>query len=98
MVTQFDDKGKIFTTVITKKPIDVVIQTLTHRIIGKVFYRPDNRLIDELNTDNIFLAVTNAKILNDEGEILFTSDFLTININQIIWILPVEEIAQGSIE
>lgn len=95
MVTQFDDKGKIFTTVITKKPIDVVIQTQTHQITGKVFYRPDNRLIDELNANNIFLAVTNAKILGSKKEVLFTSDFLTVNINQIIWILPVEEIAEG---
>ena len=27
MVTQYDDKGKIFTQVISKKPVPVIIQT-----------------------------------------------------------------------
>ncbi len=93
MVTQYDDKGKIFTSVITKNSIKVLIQTQTHRITGMVFYRPDDRLIDELNQTNIFLAVTDAKILDEKNNTLYESNFLTVNINQIIWILPYDELA-----
>ncbi|OJX47208.1 MAG: hypothetical protein BGO78_17205 [Chloroflexi bacterium 44-23] len=98
MVIQYDDKGKIFTSVITKKSIKVLIQTQTHRVTGMVFYRPDDRLIDELNQTDIFLAVTDAKILDENNNVLFESNFLTVNINQIVWILPYEELAVEQVE
>jgi len=95
MVTQYDEKGKIFTTVITKKPVEVIIQTTIHKIIGFVHYRPDNRLIDELNSVDTFLAVTDGKIFDLSGELLYQADFLTINIRQILWVVPARETKQG---
>ena len=98
MVTQFDDKGKIFTSVITKKSIKVLIQTSKHRITGTIFYRPDDRLIDELNNTETFLAVTDAKILDEDNNTLFEAHFFTVNIQQIVWILPYDEIAPEPVE
>lgn len=98
MVTQFDEKGKIFTSVITKKSIKVLIQTQKNRITGTVFYRPDDRLIDELNKTETFLAVTDAKILDENNNSLFEAKFLTVSIQQIIWILPYDEIATEPVE
>jgi len=95
MVTQYDEKGKIFTTVITKKPVEVIIQTTIHKIIGFVHYRPDNRLIDELNAIDTFLAVTNGKIFDLNGDLLYQADFLTINIRHILWVVPAMETKQG---
>ena len=48
MVTQVNDRGKIFTQVINKRPVDVVIHTLLHKITGKIYLVPENRVIDEL--------------------------------------------------
>jgi len=92
MVTQFDDKGKIFTQVISKKPIAVVIQTSEHLIRGIIHVRPTERVIDELNHSQPFLAVTAAEVLGADGSAAYSSNFLTLNVNHIIWIIPLDEI------
>lgn len=92
MITQFEEKGKIFTQKVTKDQREVIIQTITHKIIGIIHIQLDFRLIDELNNSNPFMAVTNAQIMDFQDNVLYKSDFLTINIDQIIWVLPKEEI------
>ncbi len=94
MVTQYDDKGKIFTQVITKKPVEVIIQTATHIIQGTVHVRPDERVIDEMNMSSKFIAVTEAHVLDDQKNQLYRCDFLTLNKDQIIWIIPDDEVDQ----
>lgn len=91
-MNQFEDKGKIFTPVITKKPVEVFIQTTENKIKGKVYTRPSDRLIDELNKGGIFIAVTDAILYTKDGKELFQAEFLTINTSQIVWILPVDEV------
>ena len=98
MVTQYDEKGKIFTSIITKKPAEVIIHTLLHKITGVLHYRPDNRLIDELNSTNLFLAVTNGKVYDQNNNLLYQSDFITINTNQIIWVIPFDELKLDQVE
>lgn len=101
MFASFEDKGKIFTQVITKEPKDVIIQTTSHQIHGKIHIKPEERLKDELNTSKQFIAVTDAIILNyyGKGTPLRTS-FLAININAIVWILPDNELIkdEGKLE
>ncbi|MDT8897761.1 hypothetical protein QYE77_05735 [Thermanaerothrix sp. 4228-RoL] len=93
MVTQFDEKGKFFTRVITKRPVNVVIQTPTHRIYGQVHVRPDERLKDELDQTGAFLAVTEATIYDTTGEqIVLRTHFLALQVQQIVWITPLEEL------
>ena len=94
MVTQINERGKIFTQVINKKPVQVIIQTHNQKITGTVYLSPENRIIDELNSNGQFLAVTDATILSIDDVKLYESEFLSVNLDQIIWILPVEEINQ----
>lgn len=84
----FDEKGKIFTNLVQKKPVAATIQTRTHRIRGEVYIKPDERVKDELNRSDQFVAVTNATIYSDAGEEISTCKFLTLNKNQIIWLIP----------
>lgn len=90
MITQFDEKGKIYTPVIQKKKVDVVVQTTTHRILGVLHIHPDERMKDELDKANPFVAITNARILDEQGNELYRSDFIAIHRDQIVWILPLE--------
>ena len=92
MFAQFEEKGKIFTNVITKKPVEVHIQTTTNLIRGKVHIRPDERLKDELNQPEKFLAVTDAEILNTEGKLVSKVSFLAVNRQHIVWLLQENEI------
>jgi fructose-1-phosphate kinase PfkB-like protein len=91
MEIEYDEKGKFFTDVISKEVIRSEIQTETHHIRGNVHVRKGDRLSDEINQPNLFLPVTNAEIFNRDGLKLWTSDFLVVNREHIIWLMPVEE-------
>ena len=90
MGVEYDEKGKFFTEYISKDAIYSHIQTQEHYIKGYVHVRKDERLSDEINKDNTFLAVTKAEIYSQEGEMLFTSDFLAVNRSQIVWLMPLD--------
>jgi hypothetical protein len=91
MTIQFTDKGKFFTDIVFKDKLTATIQTIRCRIQGTVYMHRETRLIDELNLADKFLAVTDAVILNDNGDILYKSEFITVNRDHIIWLLPHEE-------
>ncbi len=95
MITDFDEKGKIFTNIVQKNPVPATIQTITHQIRGEVYMKPDERLKDELNRSDQFLAVTNASILDDKGNVAFSCKFLTLNKNQIVWLIPDADMSSG---
>ena len=90
MTIHYDEKGKFFTDIISKKSVDVIIQTNTHRIEGKVHVRRGDRLSDELDRDVAFMAVTEAKIFDTSDQPVYTSDFLSVAKSNIVWILPSE--------
>ncbi len=91
MIPQFDEKGKIFTDVISKRPVKVTIQTTIHRIQGEVYVRHGDRLKDELNKSESLIAVTNAQVFNQLDQEVYHSSFLLINRHNIIWLFPDEE-------
>lgn len=93
MITEFDDKGKIYTNVIAKRPVPAVIQTPTHRIQGEIHVRPNERIKDELNRSENFLAVTNATVYDEKGIAVYHCSFLTLNCKQIVWLIPQEAMA-----
>lgn len=90
MTIEFDEKGKIFTNVIQKDPVAAVIQTTENQIKGLIHVRPGERLKDEIDLCEKFLAVTAAVICDSKGN---TSqvEFLLINIQHIIWLYPEPE-------
>jgi hypothetical protein len=94
MITQFEEKGKIFTPKITKDQREVIIQTTTQKIRGFFHVQMDLRLLDELNESNHFLALTDVEILDVNENVIYKSNFLAINTDQIIWILPSDEIIE----
>ena len=92
MTIQFDEKGKFYTDVVAKKTVQSTIQTITNRLEGNLHVKADNRLIDELKISGQFIALTDATIYNPRGEVLIKANFVTVNRDQIIWIVPQEEV------
>ncbi len=92
MYASFEEKGKIHTNVISKIPVNAIIQTTRNRIEGNIYVRPDDRLKDELSNSDCFLAVTDATVYDDEGKVLYEANFLSVHRDQIIWIIPIEEL------
>ncbi|HMX18686.1 MAG TPA: hypothetical protein PKN81_03800 [Anaerolineales bacterium] len=95
MTIEYDEKGKFYTEVVTKVPTAVVIQTTTHLIRGLVHVRQGERLKDELEMDERFIAVTNFTIQDANEKVLFSGAFLAVLRAQIIWITPADESSQG---
>lgn len=93
MPTYTDPKGKFFTAVIHKRSVAARIQTPTHLIEGRLHVHPDDRVSDELNREEPFLAVTDARLLSSDGREVDRSAFLSINKQHIIWLAPAEESA-----
>jgi len=90
MKIEYDEKGKFYTDVVSKLPVAAVIQTTTHLVRGFIHIRMGERLKNELERDEIFLAVTDAFVHDAEDKILFKAPFMAVQRAQIVWILPVE--------
>ena len=96
MAIQFDPKGKHFTEVVTKIPQAVVIETTRGRIRGTIHVHPDHRLLDELNEERAFVAITEAEIELPEGNL--RASFVAVSKAELVWITPVEEPSGGDHE
>ncbi len=92
MTQRIDEKGKYFTDVISKEMVPVILQSTVNRIHGFLYVRTGERLKDELNRLEQFLAVTNAEVFSLDGELLYRSSFITLNRDQIVWIIPAKEL------
>ena len=88
MAIEFDEKGKFFTDVVSKVPVQAVVQTVGQLVRGKVHVREGERLKDELDRDELFLAMTDASVIGPNGEVQFQAPFLAVRRSQIIWVLP----------
>jgi hypothetical protein len=88
---EYDEKGKFFTNIVAKVPVRSTIQTTMQLIQGNVHVRKGERLKDELDRDETFLAVTDASVLDVNGKILFEASFLAVQRAQIIWVRPDQE-------
>ena len=91
MSEHYDEKGKLFTNVVSKKGIPVIIQTTSQKIQGVIHARLGDRLKDELNNPDRFIAITNAKILDSSNRVIHSSNFLAINSDNIVWLMPIEK-------
>jgi hypothetical protein len=91
MTIEYDEKGKIFTDIVSKVAIPAVVQTTQHLVRGNVHVRQDERLKDELDRDELFLAMTDANIIGADGQVLHESRFLAVRRAQIVWVMPARE-------
>ena len=92
MSIRFDEKGKFFTDFISKEAVPVIIQTHQFTIEGLLHIRPDERLKDEINRAEPFLALTDVTVSNSNGTLMYHSNFIAVNHSHILWILPQEDI------
>jgi hypothetical protein len=88
MTFEYDEKGKIFTDVVTKTTIPATIQTTTHLMRGHIHVRRDQRIKDELDLPESFLALTDVSVMGPDGQPLFHAPFLAVRRSHIIWVLP----------
>ena len=91
MTIEYDEKGKFYTDVVRKIPVPAVIQTTTHLVRGSIYIRQGERLKNELERDEKFLAVTHATVHGSEDQVIFTSAFIALQRAQIVWLMPAEE-------
>ena len=77
MTLKKEEKDKNKTEEETKVSVSATLQTTTHMIRGKVHVRRDQRIKDELDLNESFLAITDVTVLGAEGQTLFQAPFLT---------------------
>ena len=88
MTFEYDEKGKIFTDIVSKVAVPSTIQTTTHLIRGQIHVRRDQRIKDELDINESFLALTDVHVMGPDGQTLFQAPFLAVRRSHIVWVLP----------
>jgi hypothetical protein len=91
MTIEYDEKGKRFTDIVTKRPVYATVQTTTHLMRGLIHVRHDQRIKDELDHDEKFLAITDVHVLSADGQVLFKAPFLAIHRDHIVWVVPEQQ-------
>ena len=90
MTVRFDEKGKYYTDIVSKSRVSVVIQTIQARISGDVHISKDERISNSINRGEEFIAITDVVVFDESGNPDIRADFMLVNRNQIVWILPEE--------
>ena len=92
MEFRVDAKGKYYTPHVSKQSVDVTVRVGGSIVRGTVHLAPDNRLKDELNGGEAFIAITNAQVWEVNGaQPLYSTEVVIINKDQIDWIFPSEK-------
>lgn len=91
MTIEYDEKGKYYTNVIQKIPVPAILQTATHLIRGLIHVRQDERMKDELENAEQFIAVTEVSVCDAAGNVIFSGPFLAVQKEQIIWVMPMHK-------
>jgi hypothetical protein len=88
MTIEYDEKGKIFTDIVSKISIYVTVQTTIHMIRGRMHVQRDQRVKDELDRNEKFLALTDVQVLGTDGQTIFNAPFLAVERDHIVWVMP----------
>lgn len=91
MKIEYDEKGKFYTNVVSKVGVPSILQTTTHLIRGLIHVVQGERFKDELESNERYIAVTNATISDADGKTLYEVPFLAVQKEQIVWVMPVGE-------
>jgi hypothetical protein len=94
-IEYYDEKGKVFTDIVSKVAIQATVQTTTHLMRGQLHIRRDQRLKDELDHSEKFLALTDVSILGPDGQSLFQAPFVAVQRAQIVWVIPEQNKDEG---
>ena len=86
-----DDKGKFFTAHVTKLRLPITTCIGNWIVEGTVHLKSDNRLKDELNDGETFIAITQARVREiGSDKPVYESEVLIVHKNQIVWVFPRE--------
>jgi hypothetical protein len=86
-----DDKGKFFTAHVTKLRLPITACIGNWIIEGTVHLKSDNRLKDELNDGEMFIAITQARVWQvGSDKLIYEPEVLIVHKNEIAWIFPRE--------
>jgi hypothetical protein len=55
---------------------------------GRIHVRRDQRIIDELDVNENFIAITDVTAVGAGGQTLFQAPFLAVHRSHIVWVLP----------
>ena len=88
MTIEYDEKGKVFTDIVSKVSIFVTVQTTTHMMRGRMHVQRDRRVKDELDRNENFLALTDVHVQGPDGQTLFQCPFLAVRRDHIVWVMP----------
>ena len=91
MAIEYDEKGKIFTDIVTKVALYATVQTTMHMLRGHIHVRRDERVKDELDRDEPFLAMTEVSVLGSDGQTLYQVPFLAVRRAHIVWVIPEQQ-------
>jgi hypothetical protein len=94
MTIEYDEKGKIFTDIVSKIAIYATIQTTMHMMRGRIHVRRDQRIIDELDVNENFIAITDVTVLGTDGQTLFQAPFLAVHRSHIVWVIPEQKLGE----
>jgi hypothetical protein len=98
MATQIEGNEEASFQYVSKKPTPALIQTSNQRLHGHVHVGLGKRLKDELDGGLPFIPVTNVIVYSEDGQVLYRTHFLLINREQLVWILPDEDLIQDENE
>ena len=63
--------------------------------VERLYVRHDERVKDELDRDESFLALTDVSVLGVDGKPIHQAPFLAVRRSQIVWVIP-DEMEEGS--
>ena len=89
MSYRVNEKGKYFTDHITKRSLPITACVRDWIIQGTIHLMGENRLKDELNDGETFIAITDVQISGRAGETtVYETPVLIVKTDQIAWIFP----------
>jgi hypothetical protein len=65
-------------------------------IRGRLHVRRDQRVKDELDRGENFLALTDVQVLGPDGQTLFHSPFVAVKREHIVWVMPEQKQGEES--
>ena len=89
---RLDEKGKYYTTHVSKRAAPVVVSVAGALISGAMHLILDNRIKDELNGGERFVAITGAEVREGAtGKLLYEAATVILNKDQIAWVVTTQE-------
>lgn len=78
----------------TQESTEVLILTSTYAVEGRISLIPGSRLTDYVKQSGEFIAVTDVKVSDLKGHVLFSSPFIDIGKSHIVVISPLNTVTK----